>query len=337
MMRKQIINAGVDATALLKAELFSTLLQTERDFVLSRSGVVELKKKALLFSPGEKASHFYVLLQGGIRVFKPNGALETGEDEIARFMAGDTIGDFDFARGEEYDAYAEALEDSMVVMFPGYGLSLDDLALESPHTVSKILLCSIVMMTARIKSTHKIIVENLSWVQELYRKAYEDPGTGLWKQAFITDEINRVIENPTALIMLKPDRFKTLVDSRGHKAGDDAMVRIAMALRNITRRQGRGWPIRFKSNETGILITKCGAEQAEAIAGDLKAAIAALPPVPAEGDVPPFLFTGTAAWGVWPNDEGTWETLFQGLYDLLLESWKHGGDCVAHYRAKEEK
>jgi diguanylate cyclase (GGDEF)-like protein len=212
---------------------------------------------------------------------------------MARFNAGDTIGDFDFARGADYDAYAEALEDSVLIMFPGYGLSMDTFALEEPHTISRILLSSIVMMTGRIKSTHKVIVENMSWVQELHRRAYEDPGTGLWKQAFLTDEINRILDDPTALIMLKPDRFKILVDSRGHGAGDKAMIRIAMVLKNISRRVGRSWPLRFKSNEVGILINKYNAAQTEQVARELFNSIAGLEPVPAQDGIPAFPFTAT--------------------------------------------
>jgi diguanylate cyclase (GGDEF)-like protein len=275
-----------------------------------------------------------MLLEGAVRVFKPRPDSE-GEDEVARFTVGDTIGDFDFARSADYDAYAEAVEDCMLVMFPGYGLSLEEVARESPHTVSKIFLSSIIMMTGRIKSTHKIIVENMSWVQELHRKAYEDPGTGLWKQTFLTDEINRLLEEPMAIIMLKPDRFKILVDSRGHGAGDEAMILIAHILRNVTRRLGRGWPLRFKSNETGILMNKCTPEQAEKISADIADAISNLPAVPARGDIPAFSFTGTVAWGVWPVDNGAWEDLFHGTYDLLLDTWKQGGSQVVRYHQGE--
>jgi diguanylate cyclase (GGDEF)-like protein len=230
-----------------------------------------------------------------------------------------------------YDACAQATEDSEVIMFPGYGLTMEDFALEEPHTISRILLSAIVMVTGRIKSTQKIIVENMSWVQELHRRAYEDPGTGLWKQSFLADEINRILENPTALVMLKPDRFKILVDSRGHGAGDEAMVRIAALLRNITRRAGRGWPIRFKSNEVGILVNRCGAVQAEKIAVDLRRAVAALSPAPAQGGIPAFSFTATVAWALWPADESSWENLLKGNYDLLMDTWKAGGDRIVHY------
>jgi GGDEF domain-containing protein len=138
-----------------------------------------------------------------------------------------------------------------------------------------------------------------------------------------------------ALIMLKPDRFKILVDSRGHGAGDEAMVRIAMALKNLTRRIGRGWPLRFKSNETGILLNKCTSAQAEGYANELLKLVAAIPPVPAQDDIPAFSFSGTAAWGVWPSDNVAWENLFQGTYSLLLEAWRAGGSRVVHYHKAE--
>jgi diguanylate cyclase (GGDEF)-like protein len=250
---------------------------------------------------------------------------------MASFTPGDTIGDFDFARRTSYDACAQAVEDSVLIMFPGYGLTMESFALEEPHTISRIFLSAIIMMTGRIKSTQKLIVENMSWVQELHRRAYEDPGTGLWKQSFLTDEINRILEDPTALIMLKPDRFKTLVDSRGHGAGDEAMVRIAAVLRNISRRFGRGWPLRFKSNEVGILINKCSLPQAEKIAGDLQKSIAALEPVPARGDIPVFPFSAVVIYSVWPKDDSAWESLFQGSYDLLMDTWRNGGNRVLHH------
>jgi GGDEF domain-containing protein len=325
---------ALDPSPIQKAELFSSLLERELEIVVSHSGIIQLRKGRRLFSTGEQAERFYMLLEGSLRVFKP---LPDGDDEMARFTAGDTIGDFDFARRAAYDACAEALEDSVLIMFPGYGMTMRELAQEEPHTVSRILLGSIIMLTARIKSTQRIIVENMSWVQELQRRAYEDPGTGLWKQSFLTDELNRLLEVPTALIMLKPDRFKILVDSRGHGAGDEAMVRIAMVLKNITRRIGRGWPLRFKSNEVGLLINKSGAVPAQAIAGDLAKAISALEPVPAQGDIPAFPFSGTVSYAVWPEDDPSWDSLFQGNYTLLLDTWRGGGNNVVHYRRPELK
>ena len=316
----------------MKSELFSCLLPDEIESVIDRTGLIMIRKGCSLFSPGEKAEHLYLLREGVIRIFKP---LESGrEEEIARFTAGDIIGDFDFARRAKYDAQAEALEDSTLVMFPSSGMTMDSFALEMPHIVSRLLLNSAAMVTSRIKSTRKNVIENKFWVQELQRKAYEDPGTGLWKQTFLTDEISQLLEDPMALIMLKPDRFKILVDSNGHDAGDKAMVKIAAILKGITRKLGRGWALRFKSNETGLLINKCNAAQAEALALFLSEAVAAIPPVPlrqACGQEVDFLFSGSIAWGTWPADNEYWSSLFDETYSLLMETWKTGGNRIVHY------
>ena len=313
----------LDPAPIRKAELFSSLLEREINFIIEHSCIINLRKKAKLFSIGQKAERFYVLLDGIVRVFKPRE--DGSHEELAQYASGDTIGDFDFARKAEYDANAEAVEDSVLVMFPAMGFSMDDFIAEEPYIVSRILLNSIVMMTGRIKSTQNILLENLSWVNELHRRAYEDPGTGLWKQTFLVDEINRILEEPMALIMLKPDRFKILVDSRGHEAGDEAMVRIAMILKSISRKAGRGWAMRFKSNETGLLINKCSRSQAEKIIKELSNAITAMEPVPAQGEIPSFSFTGTIVWSVWPEDCAVWENLFKGTYNELLGTWKNGG------------
>ena len=327
---KQVLNTA----PIEKVELFNSLLDREINFVNEHSCIINLRKKAKLFSIGQKADRFYMLIEGAVRVYKPRD--DGGHDELAQYAPGDTIGDFDFARKAEYDANAEATEDSVLVMFPGMGFSMDDFTAEEPYIVSRILLNSIVMMTDRIKSTQNILLENLSWVNELHRRAYEDPGTGLYKQTFLTDEINRILEEPMALIMLKPDRFKILVDSRGHEAGDEAMVRIAMILKSFTRKIDRGWAIRFKSNETGLLINRCPKPMAEKIVNDLCKGIESMKPVPAQGEIPAFSFTGTIAWSIWPMDCPTWKTLFQGTYALLLETWKSGGGGKAvHYEWKE--
>jgi diguanylate cyclase (GGDEF)-like protein len=290
--------------------------------------MLQLQKGEALFSPGKKAEHLYLLLEGLIRVFKPNDS--GGEDEIALFTPGDTIGDYDFARNTEYDAYAETLEDTSLVVFPRLALTMDDLTFEAPHLISKIFLNSTAMVSSRIKETRKLFIENVSLVQELYRKAYEDPSTGLWNQSFLTDEINRILEDPMALIMLKPDRFKILVDTLGHKAGDEAMIKIASILTAIIRKLGRGWALRFRSNETGILINKCDPALAESLASSLSGHVAALPKVPlGEED---FLFSGSIAWGIWPADDKSWNSLFDGTYQLLMDTWKAGGQKIIRYK-----
>ncbi|MDR3019625.1 MAG: cyclic nucleotide-binding domain-containing protein, partial [Treponema sp.] len=301
---------NIDKTLVQQTDLFSSLPQNEVDFIVSHCGNLKLAKGSLLFSPDEEAKQFYILTSGSIRVYKRRD--DGGEEEMALFTPGDTIGDFDFARGAIYDAFAEAGEDSELIEFPGYGHSVDSLAAEQPGTISNMLLNAIVMMTGRIKSANRLILDNMSWVQELHRRAYEDSSTGLWKQSLINDEITGVLSDPSALIMIKPDRFKILVDSLGHSAGDEAMIRIAIILKNMTRQVGNGWALRFKSNEVGLIFNNCDAAQAEKISKEVYDSITAMEPVPAQADFPGFHFTATISWAVWPLDNPQWDSFFQG-------------------------
>ncbi|MCL2272873.1 MAG: diguanylate cyclase [Treponema sp.] len=320
----------IDINLIQKTELFSSLTHDEINFVVSRCGTLKLSKGSLLFSPDEEAKHFYILKQGAVRVYKSRS--DGGKNEMAHFAPGDTIGDFDFARGAEYDAFAEAAEDSVLIEFPGYGHTIDSLRKEQPHAACSILLHAIALTTKRIKTTNKLILENMSWVQELHRRAYEDAGTGLWKQTLMDDEIIKALNKPSALIMLKPDHFKILVDSRGHAVGDEAMVKIALILKNMTRKTGHGWALRFKSNETGLIISGCGSKQAHGIAEELAKEIASMEPVPAEGENSEFKFSATISWTIWPEDEDNWEKIFQGNYAFLLDNWKAGGGKTVRYR-----
>lgn len=331
-MSKQVERAiipGVDTIAdvlpIEKAALFSTLTERGRQFVLSHSSLIRLCRGDRLFSAGEKADRFYLLKGGSIRVIRDG---EDGDEELARFAPGNIIGDFDFARQAVYDARAEAVEDSNLIAFPGPGLTLRQISPEEPHAAAQILLGSILMISDRLKEINKTTAANMSWVEELRRRAYEDPGTGLWKQSFLSDEIGSILAIPTALIQLKPDRFKVLVDSRGHAVGDEAMVRIAKVLKDTVRRLGRGWPMRFKSNETGLFMPHCDGEQAEKTAAALYAEIAALKPVPPQGGFPAFEFSATVVWGVWPNDDEKWDSLFRRNYALLLDAWRAGGNRI---------
>ena len=333
----------IDRALVQKQELFNNFKWNEIDFVTYNSGVLQLPKNKYLFSSGQKASCFYILISGEIRVFKLN---EDGrEEEVARFTAGDTIGDFDFARGAEYDAFAEAAEDSSLIVFPGNSNTVESLAKKESGIVCRIMLNAIVMMTARIKSTNKLVLDNMSWVQDLHRRAYEDAGTGLWKQTLIADEIKGSLKEPAALIMLKPDRFKILVDSNGHSAGDEAMIKIALILKSNTRIVGHGWPMRFKSNEVGLIFNNFNEIVAKNMAEKLAGEIAEMEKVPlkqhqegsSQGEAELFHFTATISWCIWPGDGADWDKLFQGNYANLLETWKAKGNTIVHYTLPSEK
>jgi len=344
------ISQGINLSAITNSELFANFLPAEKEAVIRRSGYITVGEGEILFSPSTQAERLYVLCMGQIRIFTRNE--DNAEEELASFTPGSIIGELAFGQNATYNAYAQVLEDSTLAVFPGPGFNLDAIALGMPNLVSRLLLNAAGMISQRITSNRKLLLKNKHWVDHLFRKAYEDPGTGLLKQSFLTDEINGILEDPTALILLKPDRFKVLVDTAGHDAGDKAMVKIASILKNTVRRFGRGWAIRLRSNETGILVNNCTAEEASALADSLSKAIASIPPMPmipandaasddpsdpnaapaeSAGKVENFTFSTSVVWAVYPLDAEQWQTLFDTAYEMLLKTWKDGGDRVARY------
>ncbi len=326
-MRPASAVSGIDPDLLRGSEFFSALLEEDLAFASSRTGVLALKAGERLFSTGDTAAHFYIVREGSVRVFRPRQ--DGGCDEMAVFAPGDALGDFDFARRAAFDACAEAVVDSTLLMFPCAGATMDDLAIERPATAARLLLRSLAMIASRLRSTQVLISANSPWVRELRRRSMEDPGTGLWNRVYLDEEAVRFGSEPYALILLKPDRFKELVDSRGHAAGDEAMIRITAVLKSAVRRFGRGFAARLKSNETAVFLPYATAAEAEAVALRLAAGIAALAPVAGTGELPPFAFSASVVFVARPAAGPAWAPCFEAAYAGLLAAWKRGDGAIA--------
>jgi diguanylate cyclase (GGDEF)-like protein len=327
-------NADAELLALLKkAELFSGLIDDDLAFVADRVEPIELARGATLFAQGEKARRFFIVRSGQIGIYRTDEG--SNERELARYVAGDVLGDFDFAVGSAFDASARAYTDAELLAFPSGGLSMQDLAQERPDASARIYLRSLSMISSRLRSTQRLISENAPWVRELRRQIYTDSSTGLWSRAFLDEEVPRNVARPTAIVMLKPDKFKELNDAHGHGAGDEAMALLAGVLVGETERLGRGWAIRLRSNETAIVVPRCDAQEATAAARLLAAKVAKMDPICARGTG--FSFTASLSLAIWPEDGPDWKRLVENVYSLLTRAWKDGGDRLYRLRPATEK
>jgi CRP-like cAMP-binding protein len=131
-----------------------------------------------VFIEGERAERFYIVRRGTVVVYRRG----EGErlDEMARFEAGDVVGDFDFSRRAVYDAMARAEDETELVAFPAYGLNMDDLARERPDIAARILLRSVAMISSRVRSTQATYPKMPPGYASLRRQMYTDSATGLW-------------------------------------------------------------------------------------------------------------------------------------------------------------
>jgi diguanylate cyclase (GGDEF)-like protein len=321
--------AAPELKALLKkAELFSSLLDDDLSYVADRVELIALEPGSVLFSQGEMARRFFIVRSGEIGIFRTEAG--SRERELARYIAGDVIGDFDFAVGSSLDATARADTRTELVAFPLGTLSMQDLAKEKPDATARILLRSLSMISSRLRTTQRLISENSPWVRELRRQIYTDPGTGLWSRAFLDEELPRNLERPTAVVMVKPDRFKDLNDAHGHSAGDEAMALLSGILVGEIERLGRGWALRLRSNETAIVVPSCFLDEATTSARKLSASITAMRVPAARGSG--FTFTSSMSLAIWPEDGEDWKRLIEDAYGLLTRAWKDGGDRLYHLK-----
>ncbi len=74
------------------------------------------KRGAVIFSEGDEATGFYVLVSGRAKIFK---LAPDGKEQILHIASpGEPIGEVPVFAGERFPAYAEALEDSRSLFFP---------------------------------------------------------------------------------------------------------------------------------------------------------------------------------------------------------------------------
>lgn len=317
---------------LRKTELFSRLLPEDLRWLAGKSASRCYPADALVFIEGERAERFYIVRSGSVGVYRRGEGQRL--DEMARFEAGDVVGDFDFSRRAIYDAMAKAGGETELVAFPAFGLSMDDLARERPDIAARILLRSVAMISSRVRSTQVLISENAPWVRELRRQMYTDSATGLWVRAFMDEELPKLLQAPTALILIKPDRFKELCDAWGHAAGDVAMERIAAILKDEARCLRSAWAVRLRSNETALIVSDCPAGEAGSIQQRLARALRSIDIAEAIGGEC-FRFTASMSLAMWPEDGKDFKQLVEDAYGILMRAWKDGGDRVCRFTVDE--
>jgi len=102
--------------------LFASLARDELDELGKIADVRPVPKGAALFSEGEDASGFHVVLSGRVRVYKVSP--EGREQTLHLFGPNQPVGEAAAFAGEPFPAHARALEDARTVFIPRDGFAV---------------------------------------------------------------------------------------------------------------------------------------------------------------------------------------------------------------------
>lgn len=115
----------------------------------------------------------------------------------------------------------------------------------------------------------RLIEENARLFAEVQRLAVTDPVTGLYNRHKLNEFLDLEVERarrygrPLSLIMLDLDGMKQINDTFGHPVGDEALRRVAQAVRSQVRRVDL--PTRYGGDEFMIVLPEASAAEAQAI------------------------------------------------------------------------
>ncbi len=176
-------------------------------------------------------------------------------------------------------------------------------------------------------------VEDLSrrkaFEETIVRQARYDSLTGLANRHQFEEHLGQALRagDPLAIIMLDLDLFKTVNDSKGHRAGDYTLQMMAQRLENTIGR--KGLVARFGGDEFLIMIKLAETDgNLTEVCQSLLATVSA----PFELDQQPISLTASLGASRFPDDGATVEELMQSA-DLAMYSAKTAGRKQArHYR-----
>lgn len=139
------------------------------------------------------------------------------------------------------------------------------------HMMLSVMLCLLILIMLRsANQSKKIMVDNIYMSQSLRYRATHDSLVDLLNREEFQKEYNRLMISSgntpitTALIFIDLDNFKSLNDTLGHQAGDEALVKISEIIRHCIRQSDLA--ARFGGDEFMILIQSNSIEQASAVA-----------------------------------------------------------------------
>ena len=139
----------------------------------------------------------------------------------------------------------------------------------------------------------------------------------------IDDELQRADRYPGGfgILVLDLDRFKKYNDTYGHLSGNDALQRVAAAIRQTVR--SVDFPARYGGEEFAVIAPQVDAAALTVIAERVRAAVEAIPAPPDGAQV-----TVSIGGALFPADAQNVDALFEAADERLYEAKRLGRNRV---------
>ncbi len=257
---------------LRNTSIFSQLPEDDLGVLASRSAVQEFRKGEIIFEKGNKSKSLFIIIKGEVAITSAVDSrsrkveLRDGQ-AIARFIAGEVFGEFEFFEEDTRTAYALAAEDSSLLVFPRDGVDLERFFDEYAHIFAKVYHRLIFINAGRQRLTHRLISEKTGWIEELKKQMFFDKLTGVYNRTYLEDELARNFSflGPVfSLMVIKPDNFKLINDTFGHEAGDLALQSISWKLQALLRPDD--FAVRYRGNEFIVVFPETPLDEAKSLA-----------------------------------------------------------------------
>lgn len=246
---------------------------------------------------------------------------------LARFIGGEIFGELDlFSTGAEPATVRTDLGAGFLV-FPAKGKNAGAIFSQHPQIASKILKNLLSIVAKRIRSTNKLLSQRSPWVQELKRQVFVDKLTGLNNRTWLTEEATKELagrRSGTAVLVIKPDNFKTINDTYGHDAGDQTLELLGAEVRHMAK--GRGIPARHGGDVFAVIFNNANQKQIRSFSNLVIRHVKSLDFSSIVGGDD---FTMTASVGVAIRERGANKPLsevVQTAFDRMLAARESGGD-----------
>ena len=258
---------------LQNVDLFSTLKNQELDIVARYSRYYTFRDGEVIFREGKHKQELFIIQKGEVLITKQRDNQK--DVALARFIAGECFGEMDLLDNAPRTAVARTEKDTSLLIFPMKGVLFKDILQKHPRIFAQILHKLLARIAGRIRTANTLISEKAPWIQNLKKQVMKDKLTGLYNRIYLEEDFSSLLskydEEPTSVIMIKPDKFKDINDTYGHDAGDNALKLMAAAFKSKLRKDDIA--IRFRGNEFAAVLPGTETKTAVKIAEDIQTAV----------------------------------------------------------------